>query len=235
MGVHGIISYGAYIPRGSLLRSSIVEFTGKGSNKGSRSVASYDENTTTMGVEAARNALKGSESNPKKLWFSTVVPAYMDKTNATNIHSALQLDDFVEAVDFGNSTRSAMGALSNALESDDSTLVVTADLRTGPSGGTEESSGGDASTALLIGTDKQGVLLAEYLGGVAITSDFTDRWRVPGSSYSQVWEERFGEQAYKPLVDRAWSEALKKLDIKTEDISVALVSCLLYTSPSPRD
>ena len=67
MGVHGIISYGAYIPRGSLLRSSIVEFTGKGSNKGSRSVASYDENTTTMGVEAARNALKGSESNPKKL------------------------------------------------------------------------------------------------------------------------------------------------------------------------
>jgi len=226
MGVHGIISYGAYIPRGSLLRSSIVEFTGKGSNKGSRSVASYDENTTTMGVEAARNALKGSEINPKKLWFSTVVPAYMDKTNATNIHSALQLNDFVEAVDFGNSTRSAMGALSNALESDDSTLVVTADLRTGPSGGTEESSGGDASTALLIGTDKQGVLLAEYLGGVAITSDFTDRWRVPGSSYSQVWEERFGEQAYKPLVDRAWSEALKKLDIKTEDISVALVSGL---------
>ena len=115
MGVHGIISYGAYIPRGSLLRSSIVEFTGKGSNKGSRSVASYDENTTTMGVEAARNALKGSESNPKKLWFSTVVPAYMDKTNATNIHSALQLDDFVEAVDFGNSTRSAMGALSLSL------------------------------------------------------------------------------------------------------------------------
>ena len=42
MGVHGIISYGAYIPRGCLLRSSIVEFTGKGSNKGSRSVASYD-------------------------------------------------------------------------------------------------------------------------------------------------------------------------------------------------
>ncbi len=56
MGVHGIISYGAYIPRGCLLRSSIVEFTGKGSNKGSRSIASYDENTTTMGVEAARNA-----------------------------------------------------------------------------------------------------------------------------------------------------------------------------------
>jgi len=226
MGVHGIISYGAYIPRGCLLRSSIAEFTGKGSNKGARSVASYDENTTTMGVEAARNALKDSETDPKKLWFSTVLPAYMDKTNATNIHSALQLDDFVEAVDFGNSTRSAIGALTNALESDLSTLVVTADLRAGPSGGTEESSGGDASTALLIGTDKQGVLLAEYLGGVTVTSDFTDRWRVPGSSYSQVWEERFGEQAYKPLVDRAWNEALKKVDIKTEDITVALISGL---------
>ena len=226
MGVHGIISYGAYIPRGCLLRSSIVEFTGKGSNKGSRSVASYDENTTTMGVEAARSALKGSDMNPKTLSFSTVDPAYMDKTNATNIHSALQLDDFVEVVDFGNSTRSAVGALSNALESDLSTLVVAADLRTGPSGGTEESSGGDAATALLIGTDEQGALLAEYLGGVSITSDFTDRWRVPGSSYSQVWEERFGEQAYKPLVDRAWNEALKKVGMKTEDINFALISGL---------
>ena len=179
-----------------------------------------------MGVEAARSALKGSDMNPKKLSFSTVVPAYMDKTNATNIHSALQLDDFVEVVDFGNSTRSAVGALSNALESDLSTLVVAADLRTGPSGGTEESSGGDAATALLIGTDEQGALLAEYLGGVSITSDFTDRWRVPGSSYSQVWEERFGEQAYKPLVDRAWNEALKKVGMKTEDINFALISGL---------
>ena len=53
MEVHGIISYGTYIPRGCLSRSSIVEFTGKGYGAGPRSVASYDENTTTMGVEAA--------------------------------------------------------------------------------------------------------------------------------------------------------------------------------------
>ena len=49
---------------------------------------------------------------------------------------------------------------------------------------------------------------------------------MPGTSYSQVWEERFGEQAYKPLVERAWSEALRKVDIRTEDISLALISGL---------
>lgn len=226
MEVHGIISYGTYIPRGCLSRSSIVEFTGKGSGEGTRSVASYDENTTTMGVEAARNALHNSEVDLKKLYFTTVMPAYMDKTNATNIHAALQLDDFVETVDFGNSTRSAVGALSVALESGSSTLAVTADLRTGPSGSTEESAGGDAATAFLIGTEEQGKLLAEYLGGVSITSDFTDRWRVPGEPYSQVWEERFGEQVYVPLVDRAWNEALNRVGMKTEDVNTVLVAGL---------
>ncbi len=60
--------------------------------RGPRSVAAYDEDTTTMGVEAARFALaqRGDGAEPDALWFATADPAYLDKTNATAIHAALR-------------------------------------------------------------------------------------------------------------------------------------------------
>ena len=56
--MRGIISAAGYIPRARLDRSSIAPFVGTGGGKGTRTVASYDEDTTTMGVEAARLALR---------------------------------------------------------------------------------------------------------------------------------------------------------------------------------
>jgi hypothetical protein len=52
----GIIGCGAYIPRWRLERASIGATLGSEGGKGRRSVASYDEDTTTMAVEAARLA-----------------------------------------------------------------------------------------------------------------------------------------------------------------------------------
>ena len=83
----GILSAGAYLPRARLDRSAIGSFVGSGGGRGTRAVASYDEDTTTMGVEAARAALRSAPEGvgPDSLWFSTVAPAYLDKTNATAI------------------------------------------------------------------------------------------------------------------------------------------------------
>ena len=53
----GILSYGVYLPYWRLQRSAITAALGSGGGKGSRAVASYDEDTTSMGVEAARIAL----------------------------------------------------------------------------------------------------------------------------------------------------------------------------------
>ena len=53
----GIVSYGAYVPYWRLQRSAITASLGSGGGKGLRSVASYDEDTTSMGVEACRNAM----------------------------------------------------------------------------------------------------------------------------------------------------------------------------------
>ena len=71
----GIVSWGAYLPYWRLERGSIGSAFGTRGGKGTRAVASYDEDTTTLGVEAARRALEPEGvPDPEDLFFST--PAY---------------------------------------------------------------------------------------------------------------------------------------------------------------
>ena len=52
----GIVAYGAYIPYYRLDRKAITATLGAGGGRGSRAVASFDEDTTSMAVEAGRKA-----------------------------------------------------------------------------------------------------------------------------------------------------------------------------------
>ncbi|MET1039960.1 MAG: hydroxymethylglutaryl-CoA synthase, partial [Acidimicrobiales bacterium] len=116
--MRGLISVAGYVPHQRLQRGDIRGVLGKGGGKGTRSVASYDEDTTTMAVEAGRLALKGAPgAAPDRLWFATSAPAYLDKTNATAIHAALRLDSGALAMDAGGAIRSGVGALRSALDS----------------------------------------------------------------------------------------------------------------------
>jgi uncharacterized OB-fold protein len=53
-----------------------------------------------------------------------------------------------------------------------------------------------------------------------------DRWRAPGDQASKQWEERFGEHAYAPLVEQAFSDALKANGLAPGDIDHAIFSGL---------
>ena len=223
----GILAYGTHVPYRRLDRAEIAAVMGTPSGRGYRSVASFDEDTTTMGVEAARRTLGSTAAlPPDALWFSTVAPAYLDKTNATAIHAALRLDASVSALDFGGAQRSAVGALRTALTTPGRTLVVSSDVRVSLPTGLEDGGGGDAAAAILTGSSADGPLLAEYLGGATTTAEFTDRWRIPGSNHSRTWEDRFGEQAYTPLVRQAWADALVATGLTVDDVSVAVVTGL---------
>src|SRR5262249_57870769 len=105
--MHGILSWGTYLPHRRLDRTTIAAVAGGGGGKGTRTAASYDEDTTTMGVEAARAALRVAPAGcvPSALWFATVQPAYLDKTNAAAIHAALPLPRDVPAYDAVGSVR----------------------------------------------------------------------------------------------------------------------------------
>src|SRR4051794_14362770 len=217
----GVIAYGTYVPHHRLRRSEIGSVLGQGGGKGSRSVASYDEDSTSMAVEAGRRALRGlaPERRPARLLFGTATAPYVDKTNATVIHAALGLDPAVFAMDVAGSVRSGVGALLLAAESEVPTLVLLSDVRGGLPGSADEREGGDAAAALLFG---DGPVLAEVLAQASTTAEFLDRWRLPGAPSSHVWEERFGEHAYGPLADAAFADALKQADLTPDDVDILI-------------
>lgn len=221
--MRGIVSAAGYVPYHRLQRSRIAEIVGGGAGRGTRAVSSYDEDTTTMGVAAARTALTraGGGATAGALWFATAEPAYAEKTNATAIAAALRLDSSTAAFDMGGAARSGIGVLRAALEGGGSTLVVSAGVRTGLPGGPDESAGGDGAAAVLVG---DGDLVAEYLGGASVTEEFLDRWRAPGELAARQWEERFGEAVYVPAGEEAWNAALKQAGVAATDVDAVIVT-----------
>src|SRR5271156_3539083 len=226
----GIAAWGTYLPFWRLQRSAIKGVLGSGGGRGTRAVASHDEDTTTLGVEAARRALAvgPGAAGVQDLFLSTPDPAYLDKTSATTVHAALGLGRGCGAYDFTGSSRSAVGALLQALGaasagSGRTTLAVISDLRTGLAGSAEERDSGDGAAALVCAPDGA---VAELIGRGAASDEFLDRWRVPGETDSHVWEERFGEEMYVPLAREAFAAALKDAGVTEDDVDHAIVSGL---------
>jgi hydroxymethylglutaryl-CoA synthase len=224
----GVIAYGTYLPYHRLDRRRIKEVLGAGGGKGTRAVASYDEDTTSMGVEAARLALAGVADRGivAQLLFASANPAYADKTNATAIHAALSLPSETLALDLTGAVRSGVGALLLAGQSPVPTLAVLSDVRTGLPGGADERDGGDGAAAFLFGNDGDQPVLAEVVATASATEEFLERWRTPGAGASRVWEDRFGEEAYVPLVEAAFADVLKQASIAAGQIDHLVVSGL---------
>jgi hydroxymethylglutaryl-CoA synthase len=228
----GIAAWGTYLPFWRLQRSAIGGVLGAGGGKGTRAVASYDEDTTTMGVEAGRRALAAAGAGAdgpsvQDVFFSTPDPCYLDKTNATVLHAALGLNHSCGAYDFGGSSRSAVATLLQGLGSaagaGRSTLAVVSDVRTGLAGSAEERDSGDGAAAFVCAGERA---VAELIGRGASSDEFLDRWRVPGEFDSHVWEERFGEELYVPLAREAFAAALKDAGVTETDVDHAVVTGL---------
>jgi hydroxymethylglutaryl-CoA synthase len=228
----GIAAWGTYLPFWRLQRSAIAGVLGSGGGKGARAVASHDEDTTTLAVEAGRRALAvgpGARS-VQDLFLSTPDPGYLDKTSATTVHAALGLGRGCGAYDFAGSSRSAVGTLLQGLGAAGggggrgrTTLAVLSDLRTGLAGSAEERDSGDGAAAFVCAPDGA---VAELVGRGAASDEFLDRWRVPGETGSHVWEERFGEELYVPLAREAFAAALKDAGLAEGDVDHAIVTGL---------
>ena len=202
---YAIVSYATYIPRHR------VRPDDSGATP-ARVVASYDEDTTTMAVEACRRALSEGEV-PGAVYFATSEPAYMDKTNATAIHAALDLGRDGFAVDVAGSPRSGIGALRAAAASGG--IAVLSDVRTGRPGSLDERQGADAAVAFRFGEEDDS--LAVIVSEASTTAEFLDRWRAPGERASHQWEERFGLEIYVPLAREAASRALADAGVERAD------------------
>ena len=226
----GIAAWGTYLPFWRLQRAAIAGVLGSGGGQGTRTVASHDEDTTTLGVEAGRRALAvgPGAGSVQDLFLSTPDPGYLDKTSATTVHAALGLGRGCGAYDFAGSSRSAVGTLLQALGAAGggrgrSTLAILSDLRTGLAGSAEERDSGDGAAAFVCAPDGA---VAELAGRGTASDEFLDRWRVPGEADSHVWEERFGEELYVPLAREAFAAALKDAGLAEGDVDHAVVTGL---------
>ncbi|MGE4425413.1 MAG: OB-fold domain-containing protein [Solirubrobacteraceae bacterium] len=211
MSAGAITGYGSYLPRHRLAHAEIGDALGGTGGRGSRTVASYDEDSTTMAVEAARAA--SGDARPSAIHLATTAPAYADKTNATAIHAALDLGHEGFAADLAGSARSGVAALRTGLAAGG--LAVLSDLRTGRPGSADERAGGDGAVAFRFGGPEDAI--AVVLAQASATAEFLDRWRTPGQDHSGQWEERFGAEQYAPLVASVVERALAQAGVEQPD------------------
>jgi 3-hydroxy-3-methylglutaryl CoA synthase/uncharacterized OB-fold protein len=214
----GILRYGSYVPFFRLTRAALG-----GGGRGERAIAGYDENSVSMAVEAAREAMHGGRG-VDVLLFATTTPAYAEKLDASTIHAALDLGPGVLASSAGGSTRSGISSLlmgAALAEAGRRVLVVASDVVVGGPGGARESAGGDAAAAFVLGPD--GDAAVRVLGQASVTDDVMDLWRSAEAPFASQWEERFGMEVLLPLMQQAASRALEAARARPESVTKVVV------------
>jgi len=231
-GMVGIVSYGSYIPYRRLKRAAIAAMLGVPATRGERAVASFDEDSVSMAVEALRDALKGApRATIGSLLFATTTPPYGEKLNAAIVGAAAQLPAEIRAADLTGSTRAGLAGMLQAAEAAQASggysAITMADARLGAPEGKMEQQSGDGGAAFILGGEN---VIAEIEASVSFTREFLDGWRAPGERFGHSWEERFAlTQAYSPLLQKAVTSVLEKAKVKPDEIARVLLD-----APNPR-
>ena len=231
----GITSFGAYIPRLRLERTSIVQSMGWFAPaivmvaQGERSFCNWDEDTLTMAVAASRDCLVGRDKSAVDGLFlcSTTLP-FSDRLNAGIVKTALNLKDEIQAADFTSTVRAGTTGLVEALSSVKSgerhqVLVTAADKRLTRAAYFYEMWFGDGAASLLVGEKD---VIAEFLGSFTVTYDFVDHYRGSRQQYDYMWEERWvRDQGYAKIIPEAVTGLLNKLSISMDDVDKLVFPC----------
>jgi hydroxymethylglutaryl-CoA synthase len=118
----GIVGYGAYVPRPRMPAASIAATWGAAGN-GSlpvqrKSAPSIDEDTVTMSIEAARNALRRAAIAPDRIravWVGTESKPYAVKPSATIVAEAIGATPAVSAADMEFACKAGSEAMQTAV------------------------------------------------------------------------------------------------------------------------
>ncbi len=213
----GISSYGVYLPLNRLDFRSVGEGTQR-----ERAIASFDEDTLTMGVAAGINCLKGIDrATVDGLFFASSTFPYKEKQVSAIAAAALDLREDILTADFANSLRAGTIALKAALDSvkadtGDKMLVIASDMRLARPGSDLEKEFGNGAVAYLV--DKHGkIALAGYR---CVTDEIFDVWRAEDDNFVRTWEERFtAEEGYFRVLPKAVSALLEKEGLSKQSIS----------------
>jgi len=214
-----VLRYGTYIPHARLLRDRIASGA-----PGERAVAGFDEDSTSMAVEAAREALRGCPASPRHALFASTSHAYAEKLNAAALQAALDLPPCVVALDVASSASSGLAALglAAAIGAGGPVLVCAADVAAGAPQGPRELAGGDGACAYLVDSVDGGGA-ARILASATYTQELLDTWRGSEQPFPRQWEERFALRLLVPALAEALDEALRQAGLAVGDLDAVAV------------
>ena len=230
---YGITGFGGYIPRLRMERSAIAAAHKwmapalRSAAKGRRAFCNWDEDSITMAVEAARDALNqkqsGAIANIAKVFLASTTLPFADMLNASVVCGALDFPAKVRALDIGQTQRAGTSALLAALlEAGGPALVVASDRPRGKPASTQEISFGAGAAAFTLGSDN---VVADFLGFSSSTSAFVDHFRSSDNKYDYFWEERWiRDEGYLKIVPPVAAAALENAGVKAEDIKHFIMS-----------
>ncbi|ADG12733.1 hydroxymethylglutaryl-CoA synthase [Methanocaldococcus infernus ME] len=224
-----IVGYGSYIPKYRIKVEEIArvwnkdpEAIKKGLVVYEKSVPYLDEDTATIAVEAAKNALRRAKIDPKDIeavYVGSESHPYAVKPTATIVAEAIDATPELTAADLEFACKAGTAGIQMCVGLVDGGyikygLAIGADTAQGAPGDALEFTAAAGGAAYIIGRKKG---IAEILGTYSFTTDTPDFWRREGRPYPRHGGRFTGEPAYFKHVMNAAKGLMEKMGTKPED------------------
>jgi hydroxymethylglutaryl-CoA synthase len=234
----GIVGYGAYVPR-YRLPGSEVDRVWKDGQGGSpvreKAVPGPDEDTATMSVEAARNALSRAGVDPvalRAVWVGSESHPYAVKPTSTIVAQAIGAVPATQAADWEfackagtEAFQAAMGYVGSGMA--DYALAIGMDTAQGRPGDALEYTAGAGGAAYIIGPAEDSLAIVE--GSFSYVTDTPDFFRRPYQHYPQHGSRFTGDPAYFKHVLASGQQLMEALGTGPEDYAAAV-----FHQPNPK-
>jgi len=227
----GIVGYGAYVPRYRIAGKEISRiWTGGqgGVPVREKSVPGPDEDTATIAIEAARNALLRAAIDPaliRALWVGSESPPYAVKPTSTIVAQAIGATPDTQAADFEFACKAGTEAVEAAAGLVGSGMVnyamaIGADTAQGRPGDALEYTAAAGGAAYIIGPREESIAYLE--GSYSYVSDTPDFFRRPNQHYPRHGGRFTGEPAYFSHVLSAARHLMEELGYGPSDFAMAV-------------
>ena len=222
----GIVGYGAYVPRYRLPASEVARIwtDGKGGVPiKEKAVPGLDEDVVTMSIEAARNAMARSQSDPSRIravWVGSESHPYAVKPTSTIVAEAIGVVPHTLAADWefackagSEAMQAAIGLVGSGMA--EHSLIIGMDTAQGRPGDALEYTAAAGGAAFLIGPEEES--LAVFEGSYSFVTDTPDFWRRANETYPSHGDRFTGDPAYFRHTITAAQELMRSMNTSPED------------------
>jgi hydroxymethylglutaryl-CoA synthase len=232
----GIIGYGAHIPRRRIRVEEIAKVWGadapsykKGLELREKSVPALDEDTITLSVEAARNAVIRAGIDPKEIgavYIGSESHPYAVKPSGTTVAEAIGATPDCHCADFEFACKAGSEGMFVAYGLVKAGLIkygmgIGADTSQGAPGDALEYSAAAGAAAFIMGADDDRVI-ATIDETFSFMTDTPDFWRREHQFYPSHGGRFTGEPAYFRTVTGAVKGILDKSGLQPGDFKYAI-------------